>query len=89
MATCGCKIIGKTLSTEELLLTIENPNIGEFIIEVINRADKLIEAVEKMLDRFNIQKFNEWVAQLKQDIKDLTPPNEELIERAKRLNKEE
>ena len=60
MIECGCRLTVEIPRTNGIALTIEEPEVGDFIIEII-KGPPIRETIEKMLNKFNKEDFNNWV----------------------------
>jgi hypothetical protein len=68
MKSNGCRLTMEILKLVDMAsLTIEEPDLGDFMIEVIPLTKDAGPAFEKMLREFDVKKFKEWKKIMEQE----------------------
>lgn len=56
----GCRITVEVLQTGITSVTIEEPNLGDFVIELVSMGDSVEKAIESVVNSFNEEEFESW-----------------------------
>jgi hypothetical protein len=60
LTKAGCRITGEVLRTGFVSVTIEEPSLGDYDIQVIKNRPTVIAVLETMIKKFNLIEFEEW-----------------------------
>ena len=60
MKSCGCRLTAEVLRDSNISLTIEEPNVGDFMIRITANSSNVIDVLEEMLKLFDKKKFDSW-----------------------------
>ncbi len=60
MKTNGCRLTAEELQNGMVSVTIEEPQLGDFLIRLVENGPKVQEALEEMLKKFNEKEFEKW-----------------------------
>jgi len=59
---CGCRLTAEALTTGLISLTIEEPNLGDYMIQLVQRVEEIEQTFAEMLDKFDERMFDRWVS---------------------------
>lgn len=67
MQAAGCRLTAEVLGTGHVSVCIEDPELGDYKIELAKNGPDVQKAIEKMLMEFDSAQFAEWKMREDQD----------------------
>lgn len=68
MQSAGCRLTAEVLGTGTISLCIEEPDLGDYRIELARNGPDVQAAIERMLMEFDPAQFQEWAELEKEEI---------------------
>lgn len=55
-----CRLTSEVLRTGAISITVEEPNLGDFLMEIVFDTKNTQDHINKIIERFDEQEFIEW-----------------------------
>ena len=59
----GLRLTAEVLLTQEVSLTLEEPDLGDYAIQVVANGPEVPKAVEQMIINFTAEGFERWMSE--------------------------